>query len=257
MMKYHYLDITIENEVAYIQLNDIPRGNRLSAEMSQELSAFADEISYREDIKVIVIGAQGTDFSRPVHEYARAEQDAAYASVILASRAIEKWARLPHPIIAAIQGECSSLGLSLACVADVRYASDTAFFSIPESKFGLVPAGGVTQRLPKIIGKGPAMSMLLGGDTIEAEEAFHIGLVNKIADDDVWNLACQEARQLADLSSLSIQYTKECLLRGSELSFEQALRLELDVYMLLSTSEDRMEGVQAFLEKRPPQFLGK
>lgn len=101
------------------------------------------------------------------------------------------------------------------------------------------------------------MSMLLGGEPIQVGEAFRVGLVNKIAEEDVWELACREARQLAELSSLSMQYTKECLLRGSELSFEQALRLELDVYMLLSTSEDRMEGVQAFLEKRTPQFQGK
>ncbi|ARJ37871.1 enoyl-CoA hydratase/isomerase family protein [Sporosarcina sp. P21c] len=258
-MKYCIIDVSIENEVAQVLLNNGENGNVLNAEMAQELAAIATELSHREDIKVVVLGARGKSFScwNPQIENPTIEDDL-YATIALSNNAIEQWARIPHPVIVAIEGECSSLGLSLACVADVRYASDTAFFSVPESKHGLIPTGGITQRLPRIIGKGPAMSMLLGGEVIQSSEAKQLGLINKIVDkQSVWEAACQEAQELAKLSSLSMQYTKECLLRGSELSFEQALRLELDIYMLLSTSEDRMEGVQAFLEKRPAQFTGK
>lgn len=258
-MKYYTIDVSIENEVAQVILNDEENGNVFNTEMAQELAAVAREFSHREDIKVVVLGARGKSFScwNSQLENSTIEDDL-YATIVLSSNAIEQWARIPQPVIVAIEGECSSLGLSLACVGDVRYASDTAFFSVPESKHGLIPTGGITQRLPRIIGKGPAMSMLLGGEVIQSSEAKRLGLINKIVDkQSVWEAACQEAQELAKLSSLSMQYTKECLLRGSELSFEQALRLELDIYMLLSTSEDRMEGVQAFLEKRPPQFTGK
>lgn len=258
-MKYYTIDVSIENEVAQVILNDEENGNVLKSEMAQELATVAKELAHREDIKVIVLGAEGKDFSRWNSQIESSTiEDDLYATIVLANNAIEQWARLPHPVIVAIEGECSSLGLSLACVADLRYASDTAFFSVPESKHGLIPTGGITQRLPRIIGKGPAMSMLLGGEVIQSSDAKHLGLINEIIDSQsVWSAACQEAEGFAKLSSLSMQYTKECLLRGSELSFEQALRLELDVYMLLSTSEDRMEGVQAFLEKRPAQFTGK
>ncbi|MFS0574292.1 enoyl-CoA hydratase/isomerase family protein [Sporosarcina sp. 179-K 3D1 HS] len=254
------VELTIKDMIAYVVLNNTASFNELNAAMSQELLSIANELMFREDVKVVVLGSRGPDFSIGLDltdSQVDAEVDEAYTAVRLASEMIEKWARIPYPIIAAIDGRCMSLGFSLACVADVRYASSTAFFSIPEGKHGLVPAGGITQRLPRLIGKGPAISMLLGGEAMPVQEAERLGLVNGIAEgQSAWDAACEEAMQLSKLSTLSLQFTKECLLRGGELSFEQALRLELDVYMLLQTSDDRMEGVQAFLEKRAPQFTG-
>lgn len=260
-MKYHCLEVLIENQVAHVILNNPENQNQFDSLMSQELMSVARNLLEKDDIKVIVLGARGANFSlglKLLSETIDSEEDMEYASVTLASAAIEEWSRLPYPIIAAIDGHCSSLGLSLACVADIRYASDNALFSIPEATWGVVPAGGITQRLPRLIGKGPAMSMLLGGKPIQAREAHALGLVTRLStDDSVWGEACEEGRRLANMSTLSMQYTKECLLRGSELPLEQALRLELDMYMLLQTSEDRMEGVNSFLEKRPAQFKGE
>lgn len=131
-MIYHLVELTLQDGIASVRLNHAAQSNALDAGLSQELYHIADELSNRDDVKVVVLGSHGTDFSiglnlnesRPANE-----TDETYATVALASRTIEKWARLPHPVIAAIQGQCSSLGLSLACVADVRYASDTAFFN--------------------------------------------------------------------------------------------------------------------------------
>lgn len=133
-MIYHLVELTLQDGIASVRLNHAAQSNALDAGLSQELYHIADELSNRDDVKVVVLGSHGTDFSiglnlnesRPANE-----TDETYATVALASRTIEKWARLPHPVIAAIQGQCSSLGLSLACVADVRYASDTAFFQFP------------------------------------------------------------------------------------------------------------------------------
>lgn len=259
-LKYQCLDVWIENQIVYVLLNGAESHNPFNSQMAQELKSLAREILDMNEIKVIVLGTSGSDFSTGLNDsFTNVDSgDEAYATVTLASAAIEEWSRLPYPIIAAIDGQCSSLGLSLACVADVRYASDNAFFSVPEATWGLVPAGGITQRLPRLIGKGPAMSMLLGGEEIVASQALSLGLINKVlSSGSLWEGACKEAKRLAELSTLSMQFTKECLLRGSELPLEQALRLELDIYMLLQTSHDRMEGVQAFLEKRPLHFKGE
>ncbi|MFP7296468.1 enoyl-CoA hydratase/isomerase family protein [Neobacillus niacini] len=259
-MKYQCLDVWIDESIAHVLLNTPANQNKFTAELSQELLSFARDIQERDDIKVILLGARGPNFSLGLNFQDEANEldNDSYSAVALASSAIEEWARLPYPIIAAINGHCTSLGLSLACIADIRFASENARFSIPEPAWGLVPAGGITQRLPRLIGKGPAMSVLLGGDLVEASQALNLGLINKLFDEElIWPEACNEAKRLASMSTLSMQYTKECLLRGSELPLEQALRLELDIYMLLQTSRDRMEGVHAFLEKRTPNFQGE
>ncbi|MCH6267272.1 enoyl-CoA hydratase/isomerase family protein [Neobacillus citreus] len=259
-MKYRFLDVWVDDCIAHVLLNNPENHNQFNPEMAQELLSLARDVQERDDIKVIVLGARGKCFSSglPAPDDAEDFSDEAYSALTLACAALEEWARLPVPIIAAIKGYCASLGLSLACIADIRYATENAVFSVPESTWGRVPAGGITQRLPRLIGKGPAMSMLLGGDVVQAHQAFHLGLVNKLIEDDLlWVEACNKAKQLVNMSTLSLQYTKECLLRGSELPLEQALRLELDIYMLLQTSQDRMEGVRSFLEKRTPNFIGE
>ncbi len=257
-MKYNYLLVEIEENIAYVSLNNVSAYNELETGMAQELLILAKELSMNETIKIIVLGAQGADFSIGVPSSKQRESDEEYSPIALAGSVIEEWARLPYPILSAINGRCESLGLSLACIADIRYAEKNALFSVPEATWGVVPAGGITHRLPRLIGKGPAMMMLLGGEPVSADRALELGLVQKVTDKEVlWDEVCKEAKRLATLSTLSMQYTKECLIRGSELPLEQALRLELDVYMLLQTSEDRMEGVNAFLQKRSPQFIGK
>lgn len=259
-MKFNWLEVWVEEHVAYVVLNNPENQNQLNAEMAQELKHVARELMEKDDIKVIVLGGRGEDFSCGLFsgkEINELEYDG-YESINLVSTAIEEWARLPYPIIAALHGQCRSLGLSLASVADLRYAAYDTLFSVPEATQGLVPAGGITQRLPRLIGKGPAMSVLLGGDSVQSDQAFELGLANRLFDkNDVWTEACREGERLANMSALSTQFTKECLLKGSEMPFDQALRLEMDVYMLLQTSEDRMEGINAFLEKRTPQFTGK
>lgn len=259
-MKYHWLEVWVEDQVAHVLLNNAQNENRFEPELSQELLSVAHEILEHDGIKAIVLGARGFNFSLGLNPPLATDkaEDEAYSSVTLACSAIEEWARLPHPIIAALNGQCASMGFGLACIADIRYASSDALFSVPEAAWGLVPAGGITQRLPRLIGKGPAMSMLLGGEPIGADRALDLGLVTRLLSVELlWSEACNEAKRLANMSTLSMQYTKECLIRGSELPLEQALRLELDIYMLLQTSQDRMEGVQAFLEKRSPQFIGE
>lgn len=259
-MKYNHLQVWLEEHVAHVLLNNPKNQNQLDAAMAQDLLSVARELMERDDIQVIILGGKGNNFSCGVfpEENTGSPGYTDYESINLICNALEEWARLPYPIIAALHGQCCSLGLSLACVADIRYVAKDAFLSVPEITQGLVPAGGITQRLPRLIGKGPAMSILLGGESIQADQALELGLANQLFDGkDIWEEACSEGKRLKNLSALSTQFTKECLLKGSEMPFDQALRLELDIYMLLQTSEDRMEGVNAFLEKRTPEFKGR
>ncbi|SEN04149.1 enoyl-CoA hydratase/3-hydroxypropionyl-coenzyme A dehydratase [Mesobacillus persicus] len=255
-MKYRFLEVWAEESIVHVMLNQPANQNTLNAEMAKDLSCLARDLQELDDIKAIVLGGRGADFSIGLNPVFQQElEDETYHAAKIAADAIEEWGKLPFPIVAAIHGRCESLGMSLACVADLRIASEDVSFRVPESSWGVVPAGGITQRLPRLIGKGPALSMLLGGERMQASEAFQRGFVTKVARlEEVWATACELGKNLARMSSISTQYTKECVVKGSEMPFEQALRLELDLYMLLQTNGDRMEGVQAFLEKRTPQF---
>ncbi|MFJ7664175.1 enoyl-CoA hydratase/isomerase family protein [Lysinibacillus sp. NPDC097162] len=259
-MTYQFINIAKQQGVAYIQLIDSKTQNEWHAPFIQELRDVAIYLRDATDIKVVVVGSSADEFSIGSRLPAIVEEDVPqqYQTVCLATEALELWAKLPYPIIMAIHGQCTSLAFSFACIADIRIIAEDVQFAVPELAYGLVPAGGITQRLPRLIGKGAAMSVLLGQSTVTAEEAMALGLATtQVTREELWQSACAEGLRLSELSTLSLQYTKECLYRGSELPFEQGLRLELDVYLLLQTSRDRMEGVQAFLEKRKPHFIGE
>src|SRR5699024_5041988 len=172
----------------------------------QELLSVARELMEKDDIKVIILGGQGSDFSCglfPGENADELEYDG-YETINLVCTAIEEWARLPYPIIAALHAQCRSLWLSLACIADLRYATHDTVFSVPETTWGLVPAGGITQRLPRLIGKGPALSVLLGGESDQADRAFELGLANRLSNEnDDWTVEYREGRILSNMSIMS------------------------------------------------------
>lgn len=259
-MNYQFINITQQQGIAYIQLVDSKTQNEWHAPFIQELRDIAIYLRDATNIKVVVVGSSADEFSIGNRLPAISEEGVPqqYQTVSLATDVLELWAKLPYPIIMAIHGQCTSLAFSFACIADIRIIAEDVQFAVPELAYGLVPAGGITQRLPRLIGKGAAMNVLLGQSTVDAQEAIVLGLATtQVPREELWQTACTEGLRLSELSTLSLQYTKECLYRGSELPFEQGLRLELDVYLLLQTSRDRMEGVEAFLEKRKPHFIGE
>ena len=167
-------------------------------------------------------------------------------------------ASIEQPVIAAINGDALGQGLELALSCDIRLASHQARFSFPQVALGLMPTDGGTQRLPRIVGKGKAMELILAAQTISAEEAFEIGLVNKIVEQEKLAVEAEAlARTLADKAPIALKYIKEAVNKGLDLTLEQGLRLEADLYFLLHTTTDRTEGIEAFLRKRPPRFKGQ
>lgn len=164
-------------------------------------------------------------------------------------------AELGLPVIAALNGDAFSAGLELALACDLRVAAGSARFALPETAFGLLPLAGGTQRLPRLVGRGRALAMILLGEVIDAATALDWGLVNTVGD-DATALATELGQTIAQRGPIAERFAKEALSNGVELPLARALRYELDLTVLLQTTADRAEGVRAFVEKRPPRFTG-
>ncbi len=170
---------------------------------------------------------------------------------------VEPIARLKLPVIAAIRGDAIGPALELALACDIRIGTENACFGLPQIRDGRIPCNGGTQRLPRLVGMGKAMQMILTGELIDAEEACRIGLINRVVDSgSLIKAAMVLAQEMAEKSPLSLSYVKEALYHGNDLTLDQGLRMELDLYLLLFTTSDRNEGIVAFREKRKPDFKG-
>lgn len=164
---------------------------------------------------------------------------------------------MSKPTIAAINGFAGGTGLEIAMACTFRVAADTARFSQPEINLGIMPGNGGTQRLPRLIGKGRALEMILTGGSIDAEEAYRIGLVNHVVPlNELMDYAMQLAMKLATKSPLVLKMVKDAVNTGLNLSLAEGIEYEKKIFAILCGSRDKEEGVTAFLEKREPHFEG-
>jgi enoyl-CoA hydratase len=169
-------------------------------------------------------------------------------------RGLELW----KPLIAACNGLTYGGGLEIVLGCDIRIASENARFALPEVTIGLVPGGGGTQRLPRIIPRGIAAEMLFTGKSIDAQEAYRIGLVNKVVPIDMLMSTAKEiAESICQNGPLAVRAAKEAMIRGMSMSLEDGLRLEDSLTQFIVSTKDFSEGTQAFIEKRKPKFKGK
>jgi enoyl-CoA hydratase/carnithine racemase len=166
--------------------------------------------------------------------------------------------RCPQPIIAAIRGFALGGGLELALACDIRVAAEDAQLGLTEINLAIIPGGGGTQRLPRLVGRGKALEMILTGMRIPASEALRIGLVERVVPvAELLPLAQALAKSIAEKAPIALHYAKEAVVAGLELPLADGLRLENDLATLLRTTEDRVEGARAFVEKRKPKWSGK
>jgi enoyl-CoA hydratase/carnithine racemase len=174
------------------------------------------------------------------------------------SSLVEQAARIKQPVIAAIRGNATGFGLELALTCDIRIAGSDASFGFPGIRDGRMPAHGGTQRLPRQIGLTRAVDMLLTGSLMKAAEALQAGLIHRLATaETIIETAVNLAAGMAEYSPLSLGYAKEAVHAGSDLPLDQGLRLEQDMYLIMFSTEDRVEGISAFKEKRKPGFKGR
>jgi enoyl-CoA hydratase/carnithine racemase len=242
--------------IAFLALRRPEKEDVIDGAFPAELAQACEAIEVDDKVRVVVLTAQGDNFCRGWDSAFLAGEDPHGLSG--QTDPFASLADLPRPVVCAIQGEALSAGLELALACDVRVAAEDARLGLPETKLGLVPMGGGTQRLARLVGRGKALEMILTGEPVDAQEALRIGLVSVTAPRD--RLAAEAeaiAGRIAERGPIAVRYAKEAVRRGLEMPLEQALRYETDLTIILQTTEDRTEGVNAFLEKRTPKFKGR
>ncbi|MFZ0888039.1 MAG: enoyl-CoA hydratase-related protein [Candidatus Binataceae bacterium] len=219
--------------------------NRLSAAMARELIELAEEVEDDEPTRMLAITGAGTTFC------AGFDPD-------VDPRVVESLAAVSKPTVAIINGDALDEGLELAMGLDIRVAEAKARLGLTQLKYGRMPRFGGTQRLPRLIGAGEALRMLLGGTTVEGRDAMRLGLVTYLARGrrELSRVASELTEAILARGPLATRLLKEAVIKGYDMTLEQGIRLEEDLYALLQTTADRAEGVRAFLERRKPLFKG-
>ncbi|MBM3133051.1 MAG: hypothetical protein FJZ95_08480 [Chloroflexi bacterium] len=247
-MGYRNIVYEKKERVGHVTLDRPDAGNSLDRAMAEELARCCRSINEDDGVWVVVITGSGKTFSEGDQRI-----DAELAGI--ASSAI---ASLKSPVIGAINGDALGSGLEIALACDIRLAAEGAKFGFPETSRGAIPTGGGTQRLPRIVGKGKALELILTSAVIDAQEALRIGLVNRVVPVSELHKEVQAlALKLASKGPISERYAKEAINKGMDMSLGQGLRLEADLSFLLQSTKDREEGIKAFLDKRTPQFRGE
>jgi len=246
-MPYRTLRVERRAHIAELRLDRPDSGNPVDERFLDELEDATAALHDDRDVHVVLLTAAGDVFSS-----GRDAAEATSRTDRLPFRCIELMAQ---PVIVAIEGDAIGAGFELALACDVRIASEDAMFAIPDVAMGLLPSGGATARLPRLAGRGLAAEMLLLGERIDGRRAAAAGVVNEaLPHPGVRPRAEQLADAVAAQGPLAVRYAKEAILRGLDVPLPEALRLETDLTVILQTTADRAEGVQAFLEKRPPRF---
>lgn len=255
-MPLQTLSLEKRGPIAWLTLRRPETGNAVDASFVAELAQACEAVETDDKLRVVVVTAQGDNFCRGWDAAALTGEDP--SGLPDQGDPFASLAELPRPVVCAVQGEALSAGLELALACDVRVAAEDALLGLPETKLGLLPMGGGSQRLARLVGRGKALEMILSGEPVDAQEALRVGLVSAVAPRD--KLAAEAeaiAGRIAERGPIAVRYAKEAVRRGLEMPLEQALRYETDLTIILQTTEDRAEGVSAFLKKRKPKFKGR
>jgi enoyl-CoA hydratase len=258
---YDAIRYDVADAVATITLNRPDVHNAMNDTMRRELTRCFDALAADDAVKVIVVtGAGDRAFSAgaDIREFVAPLVPVQFREQRRRMDFRQAMDRCPQPILAAINGFALGGGLELALACDIRIAAAGAQMGLTEINLAIIPGGGGTQRLPRLVGRGKALEMILTGARIPADEALRIGLVERVVPTgEALKAAIELARAIAAKAPVALRYAKEAVVKGLELPLADGLRLEGDLSTLLRTTEDRVEGAKAFLEKRAPRWTGK
>ena len=260
MAEFESITVEKRGAVAVLTINRPDKLNALNTQVHMEGVAALDELRKNDAVRVLVItgagdksfiaGADISEFAdkTPVAQRNRFHERSLFNSID----------SFPKPVIAMVNGFCLGGGNELALACDIRVCTPNAKFSQPEINLGIMPGGGGTQRLTRLIGEGRSMEMMLTGDMIDAETAHKFGLVNHVYDaDELEEKTMELAYKIAEKAPIALQLCKEAVKFASRSNLDEGLRREVDLFAICFSTEDKTEGVSAFLEKRKPNFKGK
>lgn len=248
------------NKVGIVYLNRPPY-NPLSSKVYKELLELFKSLENDEEIRAIILTGKGDRAfaaGADIKEMMNLNGVEMMEMSRISREATNKVESIGKPVIAAVDGLALGGGCELALACDFRICSRTTKFGLPEINLGIIPGGGGTQRLPRLIGQGKAKELLYFGEMIEADHALKIGLVNKVVkSEEVLDESVRWAEKLAQKPYVAMKMLKTAVQKGTEVDLQTGLDLETACFGNAFASEDRVEGMQSFVEKRQPQFVGR
>jgi len=260
-MSYETLLYDVHSEIAYVTLNRPQKLNALNHQAVEELFACFQEIKAAAEVRAaIVTGAGDKAFAAgaDIRELAVLTPTRAREMALRGQELLNQIENLGKPVIAAVNGLALGGGCELAMACTLRIASENARFGQPEVKLGIIPGYAGTQRLTRLVGKGRALEMILGGEPVSAQEAWRMGLVNQVASAaELLSTAENVARKIATNAPVAVKYAIEAVNRGAEMPGQPGELLEAQLFALCFATADVKEGMGAFLEKRPAKFRGQ
>ncbi|WP_209122040.1 enoyl-CoA hydratase [Alkalihalobacillus sp. BA299] len=255
------ISVKVDQQIATITLNR-PPANALSAQLIQELAQAFDEVRHNEDVKVIILHGEGRFFAAgaDIKEFTTLDSGNKFAELSRKGQdLLNQIEAFPKPVIAAIHGAALGGGLELAMACHIRLATEDTKLGLPELQLGLIPGFAGTQRLPRIVGQAKATELILTSEPITGSEALTLGLINSVYTEQALMMeeAYKLASKIAQKSSYTMKLALEALTYAKDTNFTAGLEKEAELFGAAGDSHDSKEGIQAFLEKRKPEFQNK
>jgi enoyl-CoA hydratase len=257
-MNYDFLKLTTDDGIATLTVHRPDKLNALNAATIREIGQAVASLRADDDVRGILLTGAGEKSFVAGADIAELATMGPISGIGVSRegqdvfRALET---LPKPVIAVVNGFALGGGLELALACHLRIASTRARFGLPEVKLGIIPGYGGTVRLPRLVGRGRALEMIMTGEMIDAAEAHRIGLVNRVAEpDDLTATATDMMRKILANGPIALRLALEAVDRAATTTIEDALLLESNLFGLLASTGDMREGMQAFLDRRPPEF---
>jgi enoyl-CoA hydratase len=260
-MEFNNLLLETSDGIATVTINRPKALNALNEETIKELDCCFAGLESDPSVRVVILTGAGEKAfvaGADISFMANLEAVAARKFALLAQKVLNGIERMSKPVIAAVNGFALGGGCELAMACDIRLASDNAKFGQPEVNLGVTPGFAGTQRLPRLVGKGRAKEILFTGDMVSAEEAFRIGLANRVTSlEELLPSARKMAQKIAAKGPVAVALCKDAVNNGLEMEIDTAGRYEADLFALCFATADQKEGMAAFLEKRPADFQGR
>ncbi len=260
MSSYTTLKLEKKDQTALLTFNRPEVLNALNTTVATESLDALQSIKDDRDVRVLILTGAGRSFvaGADIAEMNAKNAESARVYSELGHRFMNALQDMPQPVIAAINGFALGGGLEVALACDIRIASESAQFGLPETILGIIPGWGATQRTARLVGTAKTKEMIFTGRRIKAPEALAMGLVNRVVPNDtLMNTVFEMAATMCCQGQTALQAAKKAINRGMDLSLDEALQLEIDTFVDLFDTDDRREGMKAFLEKRKPEFAGE